>query len=69
MLFVVLFGVFLPIIALIAGVMLGRSYERAMWRRYILSRSGILDEPGLDTQLDAPRPRVGGRAPIPPTTQ
>lgn len=68
MLVVVVFGVFLPIIALIVGVMLGRSYERAMWQRYILSRSGFPGDPGLDTELDAPGPRAGGRAPIPPTT-
>jgi len=59
MLVVVLLGVFLPIIALIVGVMWGRSYERSMWQGHILRRSGMIDEPSVDTQLDALRSRAG----------
>lgn len=66
MLFVVLFGVFLPIIALIVGVMWGRSYERSIWQQHILRRSGLLDEPNFDTQRDAMRSSM--RDQIPPTT-
>jgi hypothetical protein len=59
MLFVVMLGVFLPIVALIVGAMWGRSYERSIWQRHILQRSGILDELNLDTRLDTVRFRAG----------
>lgn len=59
MLFVVMLGVFLPIIALIVGAMWGRSYERSRWQQHILRRSGMLDEPSLDVQVDTLRSRAG----------
>ena len=59
MLFVIILGVFLPIVTLIIGAKWGRSYERSLWQEQLLRRSIRLsdaDHPGAGFGADASTP-------------
>jgi hypothetical protein len=56
MLFVIILGVFLPIVTLIIGAKWGRSYERSLWQDQLLRRSIRIvdaDPPGAGFDADA----------------